>query len=399
MNARLLHVAGLAVVLGALLVAVMPAHAVPVFARKYGFDCTMCHSAYPRLNDYGQRYRDNGYELPGREEDEQTVLQGPAPFAARTSAGYNRDRFTDTPGSDDVNEFQVNGLDLLSAGLFAKHIGYFLIYTPEIHGSRGLAPQPGRLEMANVVFSHVAGRPLDIRVGRFEGAWLPFSAARNLTVSPYEVYDLSGPGGLVLADTQTGVELALPACHGYRFAAGWVDGSPTNRSDDGPDDVYVRAARIFGAGEGQTAGHRLGAFGYFGKARPTDLMLPDTRASVDRWGLDGALNFRQWSVEAQYLWGRDDAALGGVGTDFDFSGWFLQTLYLPNTRWVGVARYDTVNTPDGPGADIKRWTVAGRYYFADNIALHVEFSRRSQDLFGPLSPTEKFFTTRLDVAF
>ena len=31
--------------------------AVPVFARKYGFNCTMCHSNVPRLNDFGQRYR------------------------------------------------------------------------------------------------------------------------------------------------------------------------------------------------------------------------------------------------------------------------------------------------------------------------------------------------------
>ena len=36
------------------------ASAVPVFARKYGFNCTMCHSDVPRLNDFGQRFRMNG---------------------------------------------------------------------------------------------------------------------------------------------------------------------------------------------------------------------------------------------------------------------------------------------------------------------------------------------------
>ena len=60
-----------------------PSSAVPVFSRKYGFECTNCHSSYPRLNDWGVRFRNNGYQLPGRENEERTVLKGPAPFAAR----------------------------------------------------------------------------------------------------------------------------------------------------------------------------------------------------------------------------------------------------------------------------------------------------------------------------
>lgn len=388
---------GLLLIGAGVVAAAVPARAAPFFARKYGFTCTMCHSSFPRLNDFGQRFRNNGYQLPGREDDEQTVLEGAAPFAARTSAGYTSDDFTDTPGEDSVDEFQVNGLDILSGGLMARDIGYFLIYTPEIHGSRGVAPQDGRLEMGNVVFSRVGKAPLNLRVGRFEGAWLPFSAKRSLTLSPYEVYDVAGPSGLALSETQTGVEaLWAPRC-GYRVAAGWVDGSSTNDSDDGPRDVYLRVAKILGQGEGQTAGHRVGAFGYVGRARST--LLPTDRAAIDRWGIDGTLNLRQWSLDAQYLWGRDDGSLSGGGPDYKFTGWFLQAMYLPDTRWVGVARCDAVNTPDGPGADIQRWTLAGRYYLADNIALHGEFSHRDQHLFGPLSPAEDFFTGRVDWAF
>jgi hypothetical protein len=63
--------------------------AVPVFARKYGFNCTMCHSNVPRLNDFGQRYRMNGYRLPGLVNVEKTVLETPAPVALRTNAGYS----------------------------------------------------------------------------------------------------------------------------------------------------------------------------------------------------------------------------------------------------------------------------------------------------------------------
>ena len=54
-----------------------PGQAIPAFARKYGFNCMMCHTAYPKLNDWGQRYRDNGYQLPGQEGKEKTVFDSP----------------------------------------------------------------------------------------------------------------------------------------------------------------------------------------------------------------------------------------------------------------------------------------------------------------------------------
>src|SRR4029077_15884773 len=40
-----------------------PAAAVPAFARKYGVRCTVCHEAWPVLNDFGRAFRDNGYRM------------------------------------------------------------------------------------------------------------------------------------------------------------------------------------------------------------------------------------------------------------------------------------------------------------------------------------------------
>src|ERR1700693_2604141 len=40
-----------------------PAMAVPAFARKYGVRCTVCHEAWPVLNDFGRAFRDNGYRM------------------------------------------------------------------------------------------------------------------------------------------------------------------------------------------------------------------------------------------------------------------------------------------------------------------------------------------------
>src|ERR1700757_2812546 len=49
-------------------VASRPAFAVPAFARKYGLPCSACHEAWPKLNNFGVTFRDNGYQL-GNDRD------------------------------------------------------------------------------------------------------------------------------------------------------------------------------------------------------------------------------------------------------------------------------------------------------------------------------------------
>src|ERR1700683_291469 len=39
------------------------ASALPAFARKYGLRCSACHESWPMLNFFGQKFKDNGYQL------------------------------------------------------------------------------------------------------------------------------------------------------------------------------------------------------------------------------------------------------------------------------------------------------------------------------------------------
>src|ERR1700721_1305308 len=39
------------------------AHGLPAFARKYGLRCSACHESWPMLNYFGQKFKDNGYQL------------------------------------------------------------------------------------------------------------------------------------------------------------------------------------------------------------------------------------------------------------------------------------------------------------------------------------------------
>jgi hypothetical protein len=42
-----------------------PAGAIPVYSRKYGTSCITCHTIYPKLTQFGEAFRRNGYRFPG----------------------------------------------------------------------------------------------------------------------------------------------------------------------------------------------------------------------------------------------------------------------------------------------------------------------------------------------
>ena len=54
---------GALLLFGVLMGSVKPALAIPAFARKYGLPCSACHAAWPMLNNFGQTFKDNGYQL------------------------------------------------------------------------------------------------------------------------------------------------------------------------------------------------------------------------------------------------------------------------------------------------------------------------------------------------
>jgi hypothetical protein len=393
---RLAMLAGLAMLLAG------DASGVPVFARKYGFNCTMCHSTYPRLNDFGSRFRANGYRVPGRDAVEKSVLDSPPPIALRTSVGYTFDEFRHVNAPERRSNVELNGLDLISAGLLGPRIGFFLIYTPGITEARGVAGQEASLEMASVVFSNIARTNVSLRAGRFEPAYAAFSVKRHLGVSPYEIYDYSFPGGPAFSETQTGVEIRGGGYGPLRVAAGLVEGSATNAADDAPQDGYLRLEGLLGPGEGQTVGQKFGLTGYLGRARPLAEVEAGTREmqKFTRLGADASLNAMGCNLALQYLWARDDGPLWGAANRITWSGGFAELSFTPGVHDVGFARFDLVKEPSFLGRDFRRFTAGWRYYLEDNTALHLEFSHLVlADSGAADDPVEDFLTARVDVAF
>ena len=75
--------------------------AIPAFARKYGLPCSACHTAWPELNNFGQVFRDNGYQLEN--ERDSPIWQNPSyfPITFRITPNWHR---------ESVNQQQVDSI-------------------------------------------------------------------------------------------------------------------------------------------------------------------------------------------------------------------------------------------------------------------------------------------------
>ena len=158
-----------------LFAAVQPAHAIPAFARKYGLPCSACHEAWPMLNNFGQTFKDNGYQL-GNGKDA-PIYQDPSywPIMFRTTPYWhmentNRQAVDVIPGnagggqiekSVTTSGFDLGGVDMITAGTLYKNISFFV--QPFIgNNSITLAQAWARLD--NIGGSHW----LNIKMGKFE---------------------------------------------------------------------------------------------------------------------------------------------------------------------------------------------------------------------------------------
>src|SRR5215831_4883621 len=158
-----------------LLGAMQSAHAIPAFARKYGLPCSACHQAWPMLNNFGQTFKDNGYQL-GNDRDAPVYQQpGYWPIMFRVTPTWHREsnnrRAVDkVPGnaSSGLTEstvtqsgFDVGGVDIVTAGTLSKNIS-FLVQPFIGNSSAGLGQAWARLD------NLIGSRWLNVKMGRFE---------------------------------------------------------------------------------------------------------------------------------------------------------------------------------------------------------------------------------------
>jgi hypothetical protein len=286
-----------------LLAAASPAAAIPAFARKYGVTCSLCHSAPPRLNAFGETFAANGFEMAPGEAPRDTIdtgdpllrLQRDLPLAVRFDA-FAQLR-TGVPR--DATKFDLQtpwGIKLLSGGQIANGISYYMYFFLTERG------EVAGLEDAYVQFTDLASSGISLIVGQFQVSDPLFKRELRLTVEDYQPYRLRvGDAGADLTYERGLMALASP-WEGGDVAAGVVNGRGLGAANeqrtfdsDNWKNYFARVSQELGP-------LRIGAFAYLGNQ--------ETETAIDEflvWGPDATLALgTAGELNAQFLRRTDD---------------------------------------------------------------------------------------------
>jgi len=197
------------------------AHAIPAFARKYGLRCSACHESWPMLNYFGQKFKDNGYQLMN--DRDSPIWQNPSywPVTFRITPIWHRfstgkvavDTYTGgvTRGTSEQriesSGFDLSGLDFHTGGTLEQNFSFYVLPSSDSTGAFHFETVMARLD--NVFGSSW----LNLKLGKFELDNL-LSEKRILTLTAnggiYQTYHFIpvGDGNIFgqIGDNQLGIE-------------------------------------------------------------------------------------------------------------------------------------------------------------------------------------------------
>jgi len=406
--------------LGALLSAVQPSYAIPAFARKYNLRCSDCHEAWPKLNNFGQTFKDQGYQLmTGRDAPiyQQTSY---FPIMFRSIPVWHResdnrvatDLVPGNPGSGQVESrvttsgFDISGLDIWTAGTLYKNISFAVQPALDSSGKAHLLTYYVRFD------NLLGSRWLNLKVGKFELDTL-ISEERELFLTNtggfYQNYHFTPPGDRTsfgLGDHQLGAELLGHSINDYtRYSISVLN------SNDGQVGATASTYDVYGHFDQgfelpKMGLQRIGVYGYVGQ-RPTFFQTSGGapiagtgmgNRSFSRTGLYGLWYLGKFDFTTFYLHGQDNVFLGnGVRADQPFNlppgaagptwnGGFVEAHYTYNPQLILLSKFETVqmSRQANPATrknlgDVRVWTVGYRWYpimsSRAGLAWHQEYAR------------------------
>jgi hypothetical protein len=406
--------------------------AIPAFARKYGLPCSACHTAWPELNNFGQVFRDNGYQLMN--DRDSPIWQNPSyfPISFRITPNWHREstnnQQVDAAGGFGIGTvtqagFDLSGMDLWSAGTLYKNISFVLLPSSD-------PTAVWHFESAFIRFDNLKGSSwFNVKFGRFELDNL-ISEKRMLFLSNnggfYQIYHFNDPGDINnfgYGDNQIGVELAGHSANSYtRYSVSFLssnEGGVNFTTDVVPGaapagrsyDVNLAFSQAFNApgpaGESGFGLERVGAFAIIGQ-RPTYYQTEQGVQLVGlgnkpfyRIGFAGDLSYKNLELLPLFMYGHDNPYMGIPGLASTqplpagaqattFYGGFLEAHYYFNPQNVALARFEQINVGQqafsntGPGISGSNGNITGvtfgyRWYpimfSRAGVALDWEYSR------------------------
>ena len=385
-------------------------YAIPAFARKYGLPCSACHETWPKLNVFGQTFKDNGYQLMN--DRDSPIWQSPAywPVTFRITPSWHRESVNrvaidEAGGAEEriINHgFDLSGLDILTGGTLYDNISFLL--TPSSDNTGAF-----HFESAWVRFDNLLNSPwLNVKMGKFE---------LDNIISEKRIETLSNNGGFYqlyhfvpvgdnnafgqIGDNQLGVEVAGHSLNDRtRYSVAVLSSNDGNVNLPANSySAFVTASQAFDTGK--LGVDRVGAYAFVGEAPTFSLnsagspVVGRGNKSFHREGAFGLFYVKKLDFSLFYqhgwddvYWGNSTSANGTLPAGAQAPTWnggFIETHYTVNPQMMFVQRSEFVRMSRQPLAgnpshlgDIDAYTFGYRWYpfmfSRAGFAFHNEYS-------------------------
>lgn len=376
--------------------------AIPSFARKYKTSCATCHAPYPKLNPFGEAFRQNGYRFPGG--DEQFTKEEPVSIGSEaykrvwpdavwpsslpeTSPVSFRARFNYTVDKNDADEFESTfnppALQVIAAGTFGDDVSFFAGAHLFEDGEVGSIDR-AFLRLNDLLTSLIPEQALNVRIGQFIPDLVPFATNHRgiyNTAFAFNTYSplmgesfggghTHGAAPFGIEQFQLGAEATGVISHSIKYTAGFVNGNSTSEDNNSKRDFYGRLSYKFGGlgydgytEEQSATSHEnsfaLGALTYNGTGTENS-----TNYDITRLGIDFNLYLQKLNIFGGYITGTD----GDEKLDYDL--FFAEATYEVYPWLFGSCRYEQAS-PEGLST-IKRLTPNITALYIANVKLLVE---------------------------
>jgi len=370
-----------------------PSHSVANWARKYGVECSACHSpAVPRLNKTGHQFRKMGFRMESEigQQPEYKEIGEFLSFRQRT-----RYQVTNNPGGANRpldNEFRFNDATLFYEGAITPVLTAMVEL--EVEGKDTISPQFYGSWTKGDLGNYWSAR--FGRLGSVRSGYGGFDRPTGISTPSILNMDLTGGAGnsaLKLGGKSLGIEVNRGWDQDNRVYLEVRNGTDSLVGDDNVNggldkDFLLAYERLV-----DERGSAFTLFGYSGAAHLdvdgdgaiTAADGTDTVSQVDTLRLGGTFSYitktagdqLPWEIQGGLVYAKDDAPAGDTKGD----GFYLQVQKNLPKNAAAFLRYDKVDDDGGRAAgDTSEWiTLGGVRTVSNNWRIAAELQHRDRD--------------------
>jgi len=373
--------------LGALLVGLVgtalitpDANAIPAFARKYDTACSSCHTAYPKLNAAGRKFKEDGYSF-GDVAGEETIsdyLHWDKSFpmsGAVVMRPYNKET-----GGGNTQVRALHEIELLSAGKVYKNVSTFFELESEDEDVNPAGdPYPTHVAAGMFTYNYAPALKVQLGYGQlfFADPYDSYTDGRRLTATRNAVNNSANANvDDMIRHGHQQVSIYGRLGDKFFYNVGYAgldsDGFGDNSSQyfgrlayDIAPDIMIGAMGTDGTCKIVTSGSEAG-----GAAAGCSATRDQ---SFSKYGIDTQIDIADFRINGAYMTTKDDKPVAGDESN-DFA--YLEALYTMRDggrpTFVPLVRLDTFESNDGKDSTTAATLNLG-YYFTENVKGFVEY--------------------------